>query len=199
MVADRRRVSIRDPKAGHRSNGHSARWQGVLLGAWDQRHGTGQTKTGPQGALGASLSLATVRARPALRGEEAEHGTAASRHHWRSEPGTPAPNGCADAMAATDPRFCAIARQWQTWSDGRMLRGPWSPVRVGGLKQEHGKRDGRPGEDGRDRLTRPRGGTRRIAGEARRVRDTARKHNRPCLVRQIRLLASGAPQTRTMD
>jgi len=80
-------------------------------------------KTGPQGAWEPAFQVATV-ARSALRGEEAERSLLPEGNHLPSERRTPALNWCADTIAATAPRFCAIARQWQLFerSEGGKVR-----------------------------------------------------------------------------
>src|SRR5262245_7987998 len=140
------------PLAGWRQRAGS----GLAEGRWRQlAHGPhsgskqraaklrqGEKENWPPGCLGASLSSGkhgTLR----VRGEEAERAAASNADHLPSAPKTPALNWCASARAATAPRFCAIARQWQ-------LSPLWQPRPCGEAMLEaervrrqagHGRRD----------------------------------------------------------
>ena len=73
-----------------------------------------QNENWPPGCLGASLSSRGSGApRCGVKWRCAE--CCQRRDYLRSEGRTPALNWCERQMAATAPRFCAIARQWQIW------------------------------------------------------------------------------------
>jgi hypothetical protein len=99
--------------------------------------------------------VATV-ARSALRGEEAERSLLPEGNHLPSERRTPALNWCADTSAATAPRFCAIARQWQLFerSKGEKVRGIATVDLPGAAIADH---DQRPTIGPKRAVARPRG------------------------------------------
>jgi hypothetical protein len=94
--------------------------------------------------------VATV-ARSALRGEEAERSLLPEGNHLPSERRTPALNWCADTIAATAPRFCAIARQWQLFerSKGGKVRAVAAVDLPGAAIADHDQRLTGSGQSGR--------------------------------------------------
>ena len=82
-------------------------------GAW-QAAASRQKENWPPGCLGASLSSGGSGVpRCGVKRRCAE--CCQRPDYLRSKGRTPALNWCERQMAATAPRFCAIARQWQIW------------------------------------------------------------------------------------